>query len=105
MQDIRMKENEEFKAQNAEQVEQWEARQRAQREQMMQSKRMVRGELDQQVQLRNIRKQEMQEMDKMYGVAFQMKVEQDSKQHAENVAKSKKYITNDPLVIVSIPIS
>lgn len=71
------------------------------REQMINKRKVVKQELDVQVQARNQRLAEVREMDKLYGAAFQMKIEQDSKQHQDNVAASKKYVVNDPLIIVT----
>lgn len=81
LQEIRQKENEEVKQQNSEQLQQWQAQQMQAREQMLNKRKVVKQELDVQVQARNQRLAEVREMDKLYGAAFQMKIEQDSKQH------------------------
>ncbi len=38
-------------------------------------------------------------MDKVYGQAFQAKVEQEAQKHQQNLDIIKKYVTKDPLVI------
>lgn len=101
--DIKEREGELERQALKEQEEQWRQREEQRREEMAQSKRFVRNELDQQVMRHHKLKDESAAMDKVYGAAFNYKIEKEHAMHQENVQASKKYIrdTDNPYVIVS----
>jgi hypothetical protein len=85
-----LKEIEEDRHYNAEQIQLWNLKQKQERENLVQSKRMVKSELDTMVQFQAQKKVEQKELDKMYGVAFAQRVAEESQKH-QNVSIIKLY--------------
>eukprot|EP00347_Sterkiella_histriomuscorum_P017157 403350450 len=95
MKQVNQTEKDDFNQQNQQQEILWNLQHQNEKDQKSISRRIVRQELDRQMDMQKQKKYKIREEDKIFGAIYNARTELEHKKHYENLVKMNKYISKE----------